>query len=151
MIKYKIIDNFLDEDDFKKLSSIDIGNISRNEIKISHNKIFSNGNIENDCLRKDDVKKLFDNYHNKALKILEDLYPAKMSLWEYSEFHITLTGSDYVYPIHRDSPYKLISGVIYLAPEQNKGTILYDNKKGENRKEIEWKRKAAIFGSFFLN
>ena len=34
MIKYKIIDNFLDEDDFKNLCSIDIGNVSKSEIKI---------------------------------------------------------------------------------------------------------------------
>jgi len=147
MVKYKVIDNFLDKDDFENLSSINFGNVSKNEIKIYHNKIFSNGTIESDCLREDDIKKLFDNYHDKALKMLEDFNPAKMPLWEYSEFHITLTGSDYVYPIHRDSPYKLLSGVIYLAPEQNKGTILYDNKRGENTNEIEWKQNRGLFFS----
>tara|TARA_Y100000590_G_scaffold325635_1_gene369456 strand:- start:1340 stop:1969 length:630 start_codon:yes stop_codon:yes gene_type:complete len=147
VIKYKIIDNFLDEDDFKNLSSIDIGNVSKSEIKIFHNKIFNNGVIENSCLKKNDVKKLFDNYHDKALKMLEDFNPAKVPLWDYSEFHITITGSDYIYPIHRDSPYKLLSGVIYLAPADNKGTILYDNKKGENMKEIEWKQNRGLFFS----
>ncbi len=147
MVKYKVIDNFLDKDDFENLSSINFGNVSKNEIKICHNKIFSNGTIENDCLREIDVKKLFDNYQDKALKMLEDFNPAKIPLWEYSEFHITLTGSDYVYAIHRDNPYKLLSGVIYLAPEQNKGTIIYDNKKGENKKEIEWKQNRGLFFS----
>ncbi len=60
MIKYKIIDNFLNEEDFKNLSSMDIGNISKNEIKISHNKIFRNGNIQNGCLMSEDIKKLFE-------------------------------------------------------------------------------------------
>ena len=147
MVKYKVIDNFLDKDDFENLSSINLGNISKNEIKIYHNKIFSNGTIESDRLREDDIKKLFDNYHDKALKMLEDFNSAKIPLWDYSEFHIIQTGSDYSYPIHRDSPYKLLSGVIYLAPEQNKGTILYDNKRGENTKEIEWKQNRGLFFS----
>ena len=33
MVKYKVIDNFLDKDDFENLSSINFGNISKNEIK----------------------------------------------------------------------------------------------------------------------
>ena len=38
---------------------------------------------------------------------------------EYSEFHIIETGADYKYPIHDDTPNKLLSGVIYLRPEKN--------------------------------
>ena len=64
------------------------------------------------------------------MKLLKELYPEKLKLWEYSEFHIIETGSKYKYPIHRDTPYKLLSGVIYLSPKVNKGTILYEDKKG---------------------
>ena len=31
------------------------------------------------------------------------------------------------------TPSKLLSGVIYINPEKNKGTIFYDNKKGDGK------------------
>ena len=72
---------------------------------------------------------------------------SKLNLWEYSEFHIIETGSKYKYPIHRDTPFKLLSGVIYLSPKVNKGTILYEDKKGTNEKVIDWKQNRALFFS----
>ena len=40
-----------------------------------------------------------------------------------------------------------LSGVIYLSPENNSGTIFYNNKKGQNKTEIDWKLNRAVFFS----
>ena len=40
-----------------------------------------------------------------------------------------------------------MSGVIYLSPRINSGTIFYENKKGDNKKEVEWKQNRAVFFS----
>ena len=58
-----------------------------------------------------------------------------------------VTSKNTKFPIHDDTPNKLLSGVIYLTPEENSGTIFYSSKKGENKKEIEWKQNRAVFFS----
>ena len=40
-----------------------------------------------------------------------------------------------------------MSGVIYLYPNLNTGTIFYKNKKGDDKKTIEWKQNRAVFFS----
>ena len=49
--------------------------------------------------------------------------------------------------ISDDTPNKLLSGVVYLKPEKNIGTIFYEDKQGNGRKEIEWKQNRAVFFS----
>ena len=41
----------------------------------------------------------------------------------------------------------MLSGVIYLKPNNNNGTIFYKNKRGEGKTEIEWKVNKAVFFS----
>jgi hypothetical protein len=147
MFNYKIIDNFLNKDDFTQLSSLNLKEIEKDQIKIFHNKIFKNGNVQGECLDADFIKILFKNYHITAMDLLKIFSPEKTKLWEYSEFHIVQTGSDYKYPVHRDSPFKLLSGVIYLKPELSKGTLLYEKKNGKNAKEISWKQNRGFFFS----
>ena len=52
---------------------------------------------------------------------------------------------NYKFPIHDDIPDKILSCTVYLSPEKNAGTIFYSNKKGEGRKQIEWKPNRAVF------
>ena len=41
---------------------------------------------------------------------------------------------------------KLLSVVIYIAPENNEGTWLYENQSGKNPKQIEWiPNRAFVF------
>ena len=115
---------------------------------VYHNKIDKSGKIEvAECIEENLLKRLFQNYHEKALDILNELYPEKVNLYDYSEFHIIETGSNYKFPIHDDTPNKLLSGVIYLKPEKNTGTLFYKNKKGDDKKEIEWKQNRGVFFS----
>ena len=147
MFEYKIIDNFLDNEDFNILNKIQLAKVNENQIKTYQNRIKRNGEIISECLSRDYIKLLADKYNNKALKILEDLSPKKIPLWEYSDFNIITTGSHSSFPLHRDTPNKLLSGVVYLYPQKNTGTILYSNRKGDNPTTIEWKQNRALFFS----
>ena len=147
MFEYRIIDNFLKEEDFNDLVSIKLKKIKENEIAVYHNKIFNDGGAQLDCMDKVFVERLLKNYHETAFGLLKELNQKKASLYEYSEFTMIETGANYKFGIHRDSPDKLLSGVIYLAPKINTGTILYENKAGKNKKVIEWKQNRALFFS----
>ena len=143
----KIIDNFLKKEDLEKLNSLALSSIKDNEIKVFHNSIDQNKNIKNSCISVEALEQLQKNYHNQAINILRELNPKKLDLYDYSEYHIIVTGKNYKFPIHDDTPNKLLSGVIYLKPNKNTGTIFYSNKKGDNKKEIEWKINRAVFFS----
>ena len=146
-MKTVTIDNFLTQEDFKKLCKVILKQTGSNKISVYHNQIDLKDNVKAECLDTETLKKLNKNYHLKAMEILNKLYPEKCGLYEYSEFHIIETGANYKYPIHDDTPNKLLSGVIYLRPEKNSGTIFYKNKKGEEKNEIEWKQNRAVFFS----
>ena len=68
-------------------------------------------------------------------------------IYDYSDFNIIQTGKNYKFPIHDDTPNKLLSGVIYLYPKKNSGTIFYSNKKGDEKKNVEWIQNRAVFFS----
>ena len=143
----KIIDNFLNEEDFKELCELPLDNTQENAIKVYHNAINKDGIITNDCINEETLKRLFKNYHDKTIKLLEELNPKKIRLYEYSEFHIINTGKNYKFPIHDDTPNKLLSGVIYLTPKVNAGTLFYDNKVGKNKQVIKWIQNRGVFFS----
>ena len=147
MINIKIIDNFLNVEDFKELCTLNVKLVKDDSIDVYNNYIHNNGLIKGTSIREDTVNRLFKNYHSKAIEILKELNPKKIDLYEYSEFHIVNTGKDYKFPIHDDTPNKLLSGVIYLSPKKNSGTIFYDNKRGDNKKEVEWLENRAVFFS----
>ncbi len=147
MHKIQIEDNFLDQQDLQKLNSINLDAIKSNEIKVYHNEIEKNGNISKSCLDQDIIRKLHLKYHEKVFDILKKLNIQKSQLYDYSDFTIIKTGKDYAFPIHDDTPNKLLSGVIYLYPYTNTGTIFYSNKRGDDKKIIEWKQNRAVFFS----
>ncbi len=143
----KIIDNFFEESDFNELCELKLDKAKINEVKVYHNAISKDGVITNECIEEKTLKRIFINYHDKAIKLLEELNPKKVELYEYSEFHIIETGKDYKFPIHDDTPNKLLSGVIYLTPKKNVGTLFYDNKFGKNKQEVNWIQNRAVFFS----
>ena len=147
MTEIKIIDNFLSDSDFKKITSLTLDQIPENSIKVYHNEIDKRNNIQKSCLESSLIETLHKNYHQKAFKILENLNYKKSKLYDYSDFTIIKTGKNYKYPIHDDTPNKLLSGVIYLQPKINTGTIFYKNKKGAGREEVGWKENRAVFFS----
>ena len=147
MQNFKVIENFLIEEHFKKLCKLKREEIDSNSIKVYHNKIDKFNNTESSFIGDKLLLDLHRQYNKIALDILGELAPQKLKLYDYSEFHIVETGKNYSFPIHQDIPSKLLSGVIYLYPKKNKGTFIYKNRDGENKKEIEWLQNKAFFFS----
>ncbi len=145
MKKYLIIDNFLNKNHFDKLSNLNLSFTDCNNLSVYKNKIDKYLKIKSDILNKDLMIDLHNSYTKIGLNILEQLEPKKLKLFDYSEFTIIETGKDYVFPIHRDIPTKLLSGVIYLSPKNNLGTYVYSDKRGTNKEEIQWRQNRAFF------
>jgi len=146
-MEIKIFDNFLNEEDFREIESLDLPSPKSDELKIFHSKIFEDSVYVSEFLSAESLRKFNQNYHHKALDLLKELCPEKIKLYSYSEFHLILTGKNYKFPIHEDTPNKLLSGVIYINPEKNSGTKFYASKKDKNAKEVEWKKNRAVFFS----
>lgn len=150
-MKIEIIDNFFETSDFIKLNSLKLRNVESDKVDIYHNTISKSGDVTESCIDKNIIKDLHKKYHEKLLVILKNLNEKKKELYDYSDFTIVHTGKNYKFPIHDDTPNKLLSGVIYLAPEKNTGTIFYSNKKGSNKNVIDWKQNRAVFFSRIEN
>ena len=144
--KTKIIDNFLKKEDFDDLCGLNLENNFESEFKVYHNEI-NNNQIINSTINDDLLRKIHNNYFSKAMDILKEICPEKINLYDYSDFTIIITKKDSKFPIHDDTPNKLLSGVIYLYPEKNSGTIFYNDKKGSDKTTIEWKPNRAVFFS----
>ena len=129
MFKFKIIDNFLDKENFEKLKLLELESVPVNFTKVYHNEIDKNDKILKLSLDENLIRSIHKNHHNKIFKILEELDYEKSKLYEYSDISLIKCGKGYKFPIHDDTPNKLLSCVIYIYPNNNCGTILYENKK----------------------
>ena len=147
MKKIEIIENFLDENDFNVLSNLKLDSVPENSLKVYHNEIDRENKVRKSCIDAFIIKSLHKKYHNKVFQLLKNISPRKAELYEYSDFSIVKTGKNYKFPIHDDTPNKLLSGVVYLYPKKNTGTIFYKNKKGDDKQIVEWKQNRAVFFS----
>ena len=143
----EILDNFLTNEHFNELSKIGFDMELKNEISVLHNKINKENEIEVSCIDKNLIQSLHKTYHEKMMNILIKLSPKKAKLLDYSDFSLIKCSKNYNFPFHDDTPNKLLSGVVYLLPEKNLGTIFSSNKDGSNSKMIEWKQNRAVFFS----
>ena len=81
------------------------------------------------------------------MEILKELSPEKFNLYDYSDFVLILTDKNAKFPFHDDTPNKLLSGVIYLIPEKNSGTVFSNSRNGTNSEKVDWKQNRAVFFS----
>jgi len=145
-MKIEILDNFLQENHLASLNSLKLDKIKADQVKVYHNQIKDEKVYKKTCINEELLKEINKSYHPKAVDILKKLNPEKLKLYDYSEFHIIETGANFVFPIHDDTPNKLLSGVVYLKPKNNSGTIFYENKNDTSKKEIvDWKINRAVF------
>ena len=122
--KVKVLDIFLIKRIF--LIYLIIKNlVTEEKLKVYHNKINKNNQIIESSIDEQILKRLNTNYFSQAFDILRELNREKLNLISYSDFTIIKTNKNTKFPIHDDTPDKLLSGVIYLYPERNKGTIFY--------------------------
>ncbi len=142
-----IIDDFLSKKDFEELCQLKIDKIEDN-IKVYHNRINKDNVVEISCVDKKLIEELHKNYHEKATNILKKLKPEKLYLYDYSDFSIVVTHKNYQFPFHDDTPNKILSGVVYLYPKKNIGTIFSNDKKKKlDNTIVEWKQNRAVFFS----
>ena len=145
--KIKIFDDFLESKDLKELS-IYAKNLKNNhDVHVFHNKIDVNNKVLNASIDNDLLIRLNKKYFKKAINILKELNEKKVSLIDYSDFTIIKTKKNIKFPIHDDTFNKLLSGVVYLYPEKNIGTIFYNTKSGKDKNIVEWKINRAVFFS----
>lgn len=99
-------------------------------------------------IRKSLVIGIAKSYKKLLFKMLEELAPQRIPLYDYTEVQIASTHKDTVYRMHTDSPDRLLTCVVYLRPESNMGTIMSKSANGPDLKTVEWKRnRAFIFSS----
>ena len=150
-LKIEIIDDFLDKGDLNYLQNLQLKNTPDRRMNVYVKKIDAGNKISGTGINDDAALKFQKNYHDKAMALLKKLNPEKADIYEYSEFGITDTGTNYNFPIHNDTPNKLLSGVIFLSPEKSEGTKFYKNKKGDGENSIEWKVNRGVFFSRLEN
>jgi hypothetical protein len=143
----KIVDNFFSEKDYQELLQRKKIVVKENEIKVYHNSINTNLEVKSESISEDLILRIHKNYHEKVFKILEELSPEKAKLYEYTDLVLAETGANYSYPIHDDTPNKLLSGVIYIEPEKNSGTSFYKSRFGKSPEQVEWEKNRAVFFS----
>jgi hypothetical protein len=138
MFKYIVEENFFDLDDFSKiekyLKNYKINNLGANKKIVSY-------------FDEDYNNKIVKKYKNKMFNYLKILEPEKVKFFDYWDIHWSISGENFSFPIHNDAYFKLLSVVVYIYPEKNFGTFIYNSNKPEDLvKEIEWlPNKAFIF------
>jgi hypothetical protein len=145
--KIKIFDDFLETEDLKELSIYAKNLNNDRDVHVFHNEIDLNNKILNASIDKGLLIRLNKKYLEKGISILKELNEEKVSLIDYSDFTIIKTKKNKKFPIHDDTFNKLLSGVVYLHPENNIGTIFYNTKNGKDKNVIEWKINRAVFFS----
>ena len=67
-MKYKIIDNFLNQKCFDYLYSLKLKEVKPDEISVHHNKIYNNGGTQVSCISLDILKNFINHVMKKQLK-----------------------------------------------------------------------------------
>lgn len=160
MWKHLIIDNFLKPEHFEYINNTFDTQIPEhrknkpsahsylvNEKKLKQLNRFL-GNIKTDKFSDSFIRELYNTYNPKLLDILREVAPEKVKLYKQSVMIFTVTPKNSSYPKHTDTNEKLLSVVIYLKPEKNTGTILYENREDKKPHSIvEWKPNRALIFS----
>lgn len=159
MWKHVIIDDFLNKEHFDHIvKTFDTKPIKDGKPKVvAHSySIYENtiaktsnfrGNIESEKFTDEFVMEMHNTYTPRLMKLLEELAPEKVKLYKRADLIFTVTPKNKSYPMHTDIDEKLLSVVIYLHPEKNTGTILYEKKDGKNPRTVEWKKNRALIFS----
>lgn len=97
-----------------------------------------------DGLSTDLLHEIFEAKNEFLLKQLDQLAPKKRPFYDFTELRIQKAETAYASGAHTDSAKKLLSVVIYLYPEKEEGTQLYETKSGPIVAECEWQQNRAF-------
>ena len=108
--------------------------------------IVQNNNLDK-CLSSDVIDDIYEYYFDECVDLLSQLDSSKVPDLKYMQIGVTYCGSNYTgEKVHVDRPEKLLSIVVYIAPEENIGTVLYKNET-EISKQIDWKPNRSLIFS----
>ena len=142
--QHVIIDDFLEADHFNTLSKINHGEIKPKGRKAFINSVMNGKTVAVSQIPEDVLLDIDRRYTPGLLKTLDNLAPGLSKTYTYTELTIIATGKDYSFKIHSDVKCKILSVVVYLMPERNSGTLLYNSKiddiHGTDEMEVEWKQ-----------
>lgn len=129
-----IIDNYFDSDYYDMLATKNINPIGKKS------KLYKFDNQKREPFKYDPSKVRYDIF--SFLNFFD-------SVREYSGLdmisELVESPPNFTYPVHDENLKKVLSIVVYLSPEESKGTYIYNRRK-EFVKEIEWKpNRAFIF------
>jgi len=142
--KHKLIDDFLPADVFTKLAALPIKKIADHELKRYDHVITNDQVIRNDLLDKEVIERIHQTYHHRMMQWLEEMAPETVELVGSSNFCVTIMGRNTLKRIHRDTPKKLLNALVYVAPEKNNATVLYNTEDGADANPLEWKQNRAL-------
>lgn len=133
-----VIDDYYPEDVFQKL-------ISYSKRKLKENQFGTDGRFRMRFERDPELDEILsDNILSEEyFKYFDNHREYDSSIQVYTE--ISGIIGPYKYKLHSEASNKVMSLVVYLGPEQGRGTRLYDKDK-VFFKELEWKpNRAFIF------
>jgi hypothetical protein len=140
-----VIDNFFTAEEFSTILSAKPP--TDNKVTVLEGKIEKSGMVSGAILDPDFLSEIDRNSRRHLLNVLSLLAPRKVSAFGHSDFHLVVTPSGRSFKVHDDTPDKLLSVVIYISPEHNKGTFIHSSKDDPvPAGEVEWvQNRAFIF------
>lgn len=160
--KYEVIDDFLDKEDFDFISGL-YGKLNPKPQAMWFSVAKITTEPESKIFRKERKWPLTDEqtlhfqkkYEKKLVDILKNHAPHRVPEVKYLELTISVSGKGYKHFPHLDKTEKLLSVVVYIEPEKNTGTVLYEVEKGKSikgsnkvppldRLVVPWKKNRAI-------
>ena len=147
--EHMIVDDFFSTELFQRLiaelKQMDLSYDAVNGDFRCISRISKNGNEEfADGLSTNLLSEIFADKNDFLLAQLAKLSGKKVPLYDFTELRIQKAETAYASGAHTDSAKKLLSVVIYLYPEKEEGTQLYETKTGPIVAECEWQQNRAF-------
>lgn len=141
MVKYEgpwphlVIDNYFEPDAFEVIERR-----TRNYIGKRIDQFTRKRNFENPS----DIELRQAMATRPLTKSMLEHFPNRRDFDELSLYwEVNFLKGPYSYPIHDEAPRKVLSCVVYVGPEENAGTALYNPDK-TFAKRIDWKPNRAL-------
>lgn len=140
--KYLVVDDFLDQEDLDLITKFwekkakKLGPEQR-LFKVHKITLMPESNLYHslNALTEEEVLRIQRKYEPRLMKFLEELAPQRIKEAKYLELTVAGNGASYMHSPHVDKIEKLLSVVVYISPEENTGTILYEAPDGKSLKE----------------
>lgn len=147
-----LVDNFVDSDTFDKLFKIsqyllDLGAHRRGKENIFHLDDLRNCGVSEELLKvySQVGKNLEDTSIREAIWNKFSTHRGITSTPMYCKCSVHCTSPGYVDTIHADSVNKSVSITLYVDPEEQNGTTLYESNNRESTSNtVQWRKNRAL-------